>query len=243
MAGTIWFLVFGIVEELKCAVFEWQDRHEVDSCLTTGFLDGNHPIVDAYELKLRLEHVLRRLRTLEESAHTAPPMKIFDYLYLGNAVTSQSCYTLKHLGITHIINATTVSKIRIGTSMWSLQEGVSQENFLIYLVIVWEQVRSHDYSAPMMDFVDRWAGFSQQIHSYRKRKWVSTQFQMLATCRMYSCQKNIGDLIVSVLQSVILKTMTLVATSMMHMLLLSLQRKREKFLYTAMKADHDQWHW
>jgi atypical dual specificity phosphatase len=48
--------VRGKADELRCAVDQWQDKR----CrgpgalrLTTGFLDGTHPIVDIYELKAR----------------------------------------------------------------------------------------------------------------------------------------------------------------------------------------------
>jgi hypothetical protein len=30
----------------------WQARHRLERVLTTGFLDGSHPIVDGYELKV-----------------------------------------------------------------------------------------------------------------------------------------------------------------------------------------------
>ena len=40
-------------EELRTAVEEWQDKRSVPQPrLTTGFLDGTHPIVDSYELKV-----------------------------------------------------------------------------------------------------------------------------------------------------------------------------------------------
>ena len=43
-------------EELRAAVEEWQAKRRPLSegipRLTTGFLDGTHPIVDAYELKV-----------------------------------------------------------------------------------------------------------------------------------------------------------------------------------------------
>ena len=47
--------------ELRAALEEWQDRRAAESSaaceltrprLTTGFLDGTHPIVDCYELKV-----------------------------------------------------------------------------------------------------------------------------------------------------------------------------------------------
>ncbi len=44
-------------EELRAAVEEWQTKRASSTGaprLTTGFLDGTHPIVDAYELKASL---------------------------------------------------------------------------------------------------------------------------------------------------------------------------------------------
>lgn len=44
-----------IGEELRTAVEEWQIKHSQpnpSAKLTTGFLDGTHPVVDAYELKV-----------------------------------------------------------------------------------------------------------------------------------------------------------------------------------------------
>lgn len=45
---------FSTGEELRSAVEEWQTKHSSSvtaTRLTTGFLDGTHPVVDAYELK------------------------------------------------------------------------------------------------------------------------------------------------------------------------------------------------
>ena len=39
---------------------EWQAKRSAASSaprLTTGFLDGTHPIVDAYELKVQRQHL------------------------------------------------------------------------------------------------------------------------------------------------------------------------------------------
>lgn len=42
-------------EELRGAVEEWQQKRAASGPrLTTGFLDGASPIVDVYELKVRL---------------------------------------------------------------------------------------------------------------------------------------------------------------------------------------------
>ncbi|KXZ56110.1 hypothetical protein GPECTOR_2g992 [Gonium pectorale] len=96
-------------EELKAAVGEWQSRHQLERVLTTGFLDGTHPIVDTYELKIRLEHMLRRLQVLQEAAAAQKPSCVLQPprgLFVGGAVCADSHHILRHLGITHIVNAT-----------------------------------------------------------------------------------------------------------------------------------------
>ncbi len=74
--------------------------------LTTGFLDGTAPIVDIYELKVRLEHMLQRLRVLQQASATARPTRLLPGLYLSGAVEASSLHVLRHYGITHILNAT-----------------------------------------------------------------------------------------------------------------------------------------
>jgi hypothetical protein len=54
--------------ELSGAIASWQQRHQLAAVLSTGFLDGSHPIVDAYELGVRLQHMLRRLTALAAGA-------------------------------------------------------------------------------------------------------------------------------------------------------------------------------
>jgi predicted protein tyrosine phosphatase len=74
--------------------------------LTTGFLDGTHPVVDVYELKVRLEHMLRRLRVLQQASATAAPTALLPGLYLSGAVEASSLHILRHCGITHVLNCT-----------------------------------------------------------------------------------------------------------------------------------------
>ena len=74
--------------------------------LTTGFLDGTHPVVDVYELKVRLEHMLQRLRTLQQATASATPTRLFEGLYLSGAVEASSLHLLRYYGITHVLNAT-----------------------------------------------------------------------------------------------------------------------------------------
>lgn len=54
--------------DLSGAIASWQQRHQLAAVLSTGFLDGSHPIVDAYELGVRLQHMLRRLTALAAGA-------------------------------------------------------------------------------------------------------------------------------------------------------------------------------
>lgn len=69
----------------------------------TGFFEGSDGVVDAYELKVRLEHILERITLISESANTERPSSITSSLFIGGALAARSVYTLKHLGITHIL--------------------------------------------------------------------------------------------------------------------------------------------
>ncbi|KAI3425893.1 hypothetical protein D9Q98_007866 [Chlorella vulgaris] len=96
-------------EELRAAVEEWQQKRGTPAGsqrLTTAFLDGTHPIVDVYELKVRLEHMLQRLRVLQQASLTGRPCCLMPRLYLSGAVEASSLHLLKHMGISHVLNAT-----------------------------------------------------------------------------------------------------------------------------------------
>ncbi|KAF5732247.1 hypothetical protein HS088_TW18G00938 [Tripterygium wilfordii] len=71
----------------------------------TGFFEGsdNNSIVDAYELKLRLEHILQRITLISDAANTEKPCCITSSLFIGGNLAARSVYTLQHLGITHIL--------------------------------------------------------------------------------------------------------------------------------------------
>ncbi|CAK9238096.1 unnamed protein product [Sphagnum jensenii] len=72
---------------------------------TTGFLEGGgaHSLVDSYELKVRLEHVLERMKLISSSADTEKPSCVLPHLFIGGALAARSVHTLQHLGITHIL--------------------------------------------------------------------------------------------------------------------------------------------
>ncbi|KAL5795360.1 hypothetical protein ACOSQ2_000180 [Xanthoceras sorbifolium] len=71
----------------------------------TGFFEGsdNNCVVDAYELKVRLEHILERIALISDAANTERPSSITGNLFIGGALAARSAYTLQHLGITHVL--------------------------------------------------------------------------------------------------------------------------------------------
>ncbi|KAK3183233.1 hypothetical protein Dsin_030519 [Dipteronia sinensis] len=71
----------------------------------SGFFEGsdNNCVVDAYELKVRLEHILERIALISDAASTERPSSITGNLFIGGALAARSAYTLQHLGITHIL--------------------------------------------------------------------------------------------------------------------------------------------
>ncbi|OWM62734.1 hypothetical protein CDL15_Pgr020028 [Punica granatum] len=71
----------------------------------TGFFEGsdNNSVVDAYELKVRLEHILERIALISEAANTEKPSSITNSLFIGGALAARSVFTLQNLGITHVL--------------------------------------------------------------------------------------------------------------------------------------------
>ncbi|XP_058786396.1 dual specificity protein phosphatase PHS1-like isoform X1 [Vicia villosa] len=71
----------------------------------SGFFEGSdsNTVVDAYELKIRLEHILERIALISEAANTERPSAITNCLFIGGALSARSIYTMQHLGITHIL--------------------------------------------------------------------------------------------------------------------------------------------
>lgn len=109
--------------ELRAALEEWQSRHmaadkicsNVLMPLSTGFLEGTRPVVDMYELKVRLDHMLGRISILQQALSSAHPTGIVlesevfsseSDVYISGAVAANSFHVLKHIGITHLLNAT-----------------------------------------------------------------------------------------------------------------------------------------
>ena len=54
--------------------------------------------------------MLQRLRVLQDAVATARPTRVAPGIFVGGAVESTSHHVLRHLGITHILNATQVGR-------------------------------------------------------------------------------------------------------------------------------------
>lgn len=91
---------------------QWNDMLKTDvikfcqeNNFTTGFFEGSNStsVVDAYELKVRLEHILERVALISDAANTERPSLVTGNLFIGGALAARSVHTLQHLGITHIL--------------------------------------------------------------------------------------------------------------------------------------------
>ncbi|KAM7480203.1 hypothetical protein LguiA_028416 [Lonicera macranthoides] len=98
--------------ELNKELEQWNEMVKNDAvklCLennfNTGFFEGNDSncVVDAYELKVRLEHILERIALISDAANTEKPSSVSGSLFIGGALAARSVYTLQHLGIAHIL--------------------------------------------------------------------------------------------------------------------------------------------
>ncbi|XP_039163580.1 dual specificity protein phosphatase PHS1 isoform X3 [Eucalyptus grandis] len=91
---------------------QWNEMLKTDAVklcqennFNTGFFEGNdnNSIIDAYELKVRLEHILERIALISEAANTERPSSITSSLFIGGALAARSVFTLQHLNITHVL--------------------------------------------------------------------------------------------------------------------------------------------
>ncbi|KAG6522716.1 dual specificity protein phosphatase PHS1-like isoform X1 [Zingiber officinale] len=98
--------------ELSKELEQWNEtvRTEVvklcqENNFNTGFFEGsdNSVAIDAYELKIRVEHILERISLISDAASTERPSPITDHLYIGGALAAKSKFTLQHLRIFHIL--------------------------------------------------------------------------------------------------------------------------------------------
>ncbi|GJN32034.1 hypothetical protein PR202_gb20505 [Eleusine coracana subsp. coracana] len=88
-------------EALKIDVIKFCQENNFHS----GFFDGteSNMVADAYELKVRLEHIIERVALISDAANTERPSLVINNLFIGGALAARSKYTLQHLGITHVL--------------------------------------------------------------------------------------------------------------------------------------------
>ncbi|KAF9623004.1 hypothetical protein IFM89_035985 [Coptis chinensis] len=124
--------------ELSRELEQWNDTLRTEAVklcqennFNTGFFEGNeaNSVVDAYELKVRLEHILERIALISDAANTEKPSLITGNLFIGGALAARSVYTLQHLGITHIL---CLCSNEIGQSDSQYPELFEYKNFSIF---------------------------------------------------------------------------------------------------------------
>ncbi|XP_073141144.1 dual specificity protein phosphatase PHS1-like isoform X2 [Henckelia pumila] len=124
--------------ELSKELEQWNDMLKNDAvklCQENNFISGffegsdNNCVVDAYELKVRLEHILERIGLICDAANTEKPSAISATLFIGGALAARSVYTLQHLGIAHIL---CLCSNEIGQSDSQFPELFEYQNFSIY---------------------------------------------------------------------------------------------------------------
>ncbi|KAJ3691831.1 hypothetical protein LUZ61_020995 [Rhynchospora tenuis] len=123
--------------EVAKEIASWNERVKTEvvkfceeNNFNTGFFDGldSNLAVDAYELKVRLEHILERITLISEAAGTERPSPVTSNLLIGGALAAKSIHTLQHLGITHIL---CLCSNEIGQSDSQFPELFQYKNFSI----------------------------------------------------------------------------------------------------------------
>ncbi|CAA6654343.1 unnamed protein product [Spirodela intermedia] len=123
--------------ELSKEMEQWNEtfRTEVirlcqENYFNTGFFEGGDGnfVVDAYELKVRLEHILERTALISDAANTEKPSSITSSMFIGGALAARSVYTLQYLGISHIL---CLCSNEIGQSDSQYPDNFEYKNFSI----------------------------------------------------------------------------------------------------------------
>ncbi|KAA8540628.1 hypothetical protein F0562_024453 [Nyssa sinensis] len=143
-----------------------------ESNFNTGFFEGsdNNCVVDAYELKVRLEHILERIALISDAANTEKPSSISGSLFIGGALAARSVYTLQHVGITHIL---CLCSNEIGQSDSQYPELFEYKNFSIHDN---EDTNISNIFEEAHDFIDRveQKGGKVLVHCFEGRSRSAT---------------------------------------------------------------------
>ncbi|XP_042408117.1 dual specificity protein phosphatase PHS1-like isoform X1 [Zingiber officinale] len=123
----------------------------------TGFFEGNdnNIVVDAYELKVRLEHILERIALISDAASTERPSLVTSNLFVGGALAARSKYTLQHLGITHIL---CLCSNEIGQSDSQYPDLFQYKNFSISDEEDTDISNIFEEASDYIDYVERYGG-------------------------------------------------------------------------------------
>ncbi|XP_038976631.1 dual specificity protein phosphatase PHS1-like isoform X1 [Phoenix dactylifera] len=165
--------------ELNKEVEQWNEmlREDVvklcqENNFNTGFFEGNDPniVVDAYEFKVRLEHILERIALISDAANTERPSNVTGSLFIGGALAARSVYTLQCLGITHIL---CLCSNEIGQSDSQYPDFFEYENFSISDD---EDANISDFFEEASDFVDcvEHSGGKVLVHCFEGKSRSST---------------------------------------------------------------------
>ncbi|XP_039114441.1 dual specificity protein phosphatase PHS1-like isoform X2 [Dioscorea cayenensis subsp. rotundata] len=165
--------------ELNKELEQWSELLRTDviklcqeNNFNTGFFEGNdnNIIIDAYELKVRLEHILERIGLISDAANTEKPSLITSNLFIGGALAARSMYTLQHLGITHIL---CLCSNEIGQSDSQYPDMFNYRNFSI---IDNEDEDIADLFEEASDFIDcvEYMGGKVLVHCFEGRSRSAT---------------------------------------------------------------------
>ncbi|XP_048539854.1 dual specificity protein phosphatase PHS1 isoform X1 [Triticum urartu] len=145
--------------ELLKEIEQWNEAFKTDvirfcqeNNFHSGFFDGteNNMAADAYELKVRLEHIIERTSLVSDAANTERPSLVVNNLFIGGALAARSKYTLQHLGITHIL---CLCSNEIGQSDTQFPDLFQYKNFSI----------SDDDDANISDLFEEASDFIDQV--------------------------------------------------------------------------------
>nr|XP_010921613.1 dual specificity protein phosphatase PHS1 [Elaeis guineensis] len=148
--------------ELNKEVEQWNEmlREDVvkpcqENNFNTGFFEGSdhNIVVDAYEFKVRLEHILERIAMISNAANTERPSHVTGSLFIGGALAARSVYTLQCLGITHIL---CLCSNEIGQSDSQYPDLFKYKNFSI----------SDDEDADINDLFEEASDFIEYVEHY-----------------------------------------------------------------------------
>ncbi|CAM8926075.1 unnamed protein product [Rhodiola kirilowii] len=138
----------------------------------SGFFEGSdsNNVIDAYELKVRLEHILERISFISDAANTERPSLITGSLFIGGALAARSIYTLQHLGITNIL---CLCSNEIGQSDSQFYELFEYKNFSIFDEEDSDIGNIFDEACDYIDYVEQ-SGGKVLVHCFEGRSRSAT---------------------------------------------------------------------